>query len=301
MAHGPPVVLLGNPVRLAAQVHGSAWLRQIMFDHAAEHAGNAQCLFKVRAGIGDSQLHGGETPRRPDRPPAVKPLAQRAGAPQQGQVTLVSLPVTQALRQAHVRPFPARHLAIAHVARGLAFPERRGATEQQQQRQPGQQLVDQLNAVVPGRHANVHMQATQQAAPGHLLVVSEQLAKVLIVGRLLVAPAAHGVTAGGQQADAFLGQYLHQLRSTSGQKFPGLGQAAEHWRRHLDLALEHLLGEVRAEHLAAQVDLRRRGRGEHAPAGQIDQQVFFLDAKAAGAVHRRVTLKATAAMRSTCW
>ncbi|MCY1450600.1 hypothetical protein D9M71_674220 [compost metagenome] len=123
IAHGPPVILLSDPVLLARQ-RCALRVTQAMLDHAAKQSGNAQAILEPRAGIGDAQFHRWVVTRWADHPPAIVALAQRSGAFEQRQVTLVGLPVAQPLRQTHVRPFTTRHLAVTLVAGGLALPER---------------------------------------------------------------------------------------------------------------------------------------------------------------------------------
>ncbi|MNF09208.1 hypothetical protein D3C80_2098160 [compost metagenome] len=62
------------------------------------------------------------------------------------------------------------------------------------------------------------------------------------------------MTAHRDHTDTFPSQHLQQPLPTLAQKLASLGQVAEYRRGDFYLALEHFLGEVGAEYLAAQVD-----------------------------------------------
>ena len=63
----------------------------------------------------------------------------------------------------------------------------------------------------------------------------------------------------------------------------GLGQGGEHRAGHLDLAFEHLLGEMLAERVTAGRDESGGGGADDVQVGGIEQEEFFLDAEAKAA------------------
>ncbi|MNM62184.1 hypothetical protein D3C81_735100 [compost metagenome] len=245
LTQGAPVVFLGDPAHLAAG--GVIVAGQRLLDQVAKQAGNGQGILQPRAAIADTQLDRRKPPRGPDRPPEVTVLGQATGTLQQCPVALVGTPVRQRLWQPHVRPFPAHCAAIAHVAGILTAPIRRRSTERQQQGQPVQHPIDHPHPINAHRYADVHVQAIQQAAPGHQLVIVEQLAIVRGATWALTQPLGAGVARRAVQPRSLVGQRLGQALSPLAKELTRLVQRVENRRSDLYLAMEHFFGEPRAQ------------------------------------------------------
>lgn len=133
------------------------------------------------------------------------------------------------------------------------------------------------------RYLHMHVQAADQAAPGHPPLVLEQAGEVRRRVASRPPPVGEGMGADAERAQAEVHGQMRQALPGLTVEARGLGQGGEHRAGHLDLAFEHLLGEMLAERVTAGRDESGGGGADDVQVGGIEQEEFFLDAEAKAA------------------
>ena len=125
----------------------------------------------------------------------------------------------------------------------------------------------------------MHMQPAQHTAPRYILNIVEQVPEMRLIGWPLPTPIGQGVAAGAHHTEAELSQGLRQVAAHCPEVVRRFGAGGEHRRGRLDLALEHLKREARANRFATGRQHCRRGLADHLAAVQVGDEVFLFNAK----------------------
>jgi hypothetical protein len=105
-------------------------------------------------------------------------------------------------------------------------------------------LVEDLDAEVPVRNADVHVEPEDEQLTDDVLHLLEQQPVPLAVGDLLVGPVRDGVRPGRGQSEVRLGEQRGERPPQPHDLLPGLGHVLAHAGGDLDDRLHHLRPEL---------------------------------------------------------
>ena len=244
-------------------------------------------IFHQGAGVGRPQFEGGVLQRGAQRPPDVARILDHAGPREGCDIGVEILASAKQFRDTRARQLVICGQPIALQPGRARAPERRGGGERDEQRQIGQHPRHHVDPVLAVRQLDMDVQPAQHVAlADHLQIVHH---RVVAVGRRLERcfPGRGRVRAGREDRKPV----LRRDRRDRCPQMPQLRMRRRHVAmghgRDLDLRLQHLAHELRAERRFGGGEKRLRPLlGNHLGLG-IDQEIFLLDSDRIGIGHGR--------------
>ena len=180
------------------------------------HAGDDQRRERIGLGrrrlrVADPDLDRAEREMRPDRPPHLGVLDDRAGRDQELDVVGERGPAAERVRDAAARKALGERLRAGAVQPGVAaVEERRVGRDRQQHRQHRPQPVADQHRAVGALDPDVHVQRERVVAPRDVLQPLLDAAVVLGLDDVLLAVVRPRVGAGRAERDVLLGREREQ-------------------------------------------------------------------------------------------
>src|SRR6266536_2222175 len=227
--------------------------------------------------VADADLDSREHEMRPDAPPELGVLGDRAGLVEEADVSLPIVPALEPVGDPAAREHAGEDLGAGGVKVAVDALDERGAGREREQL--GQVVAERardphrsVGAVDP----DMHVQAERVVAPDH---VAEELVVAAVVRRVddpLLLPGAPGVRGDGRETDAEAVRERTQLRPALAQSVDRLGEGVATAGAHLDLGCDQLADEVRLELRAPRGPLELLEAVDEAERRRVEQRELLL-------------------------